>query len=223
MRREELIGVVQAALGPFLAEYGFLADQACVGDFVRAIPNGDQRVSPEVFRWPAETKWHVTFRLKVRLDAVERMLRDYGVRGGGKPDPCVSAVNRLIDNLYPKTITAFDWEVGGSDDIHAVAEDMAERLRTYALPFFDSLSDVEGLRKALEREDGNWPTPTAELRAALLVICLVLSREAAAIEAWLPRLRDSASRSKQARSRDQLGALVVALRKEFPDLLRDDL
>jgi hypothetical protein len=223
MSREELIRLVHDALAPLLAAYGFRAGQACTEDFVRAIPGGDQRISPEMFRWPSEKKWHVTFRLKVRLDAVERMLRDCGVRAGSKPDPCACAVNRLIDNLYPKTIGNFDWAVGGSEDVQAFKEAMADRLRTYALPFFDSLKDVEGLRKALEREDGNWPTPTAELRAALLLICLVLSGEAAAIEVWLPKLRETASRSKRATSRDQLEALVAALRRGFPDLLGSGL
>jgi len=148
MSREELTDLVLTVLGPPLAEHGFRTDRACAGDLLRTFQEGDQRISVEPFRWPSEVKWHVTFRLKVRFDPVERMLRDYKLRSGGKPDRCVSAINRLIDNLYPKTIGNFDWEVAGEEDVRFVANNMAERIRAYALPFFDSLSSIEQLRSA---------------------------------------------------------------------------
>lgn len=172
--RAEVLQCVAAELQPALQAHGFGTYRKGASEFCRRSQVKDERLAIDAFQWPSETLWHVTFRLKVRFAALEALRQRVEGPAGVAAKDAVT-VSKLIESLYPKDGTRWDWEIAGPGEAKAAASEMINRIEAYALPFFQGLVDEGALLRALEDSHGDWPVPTPLLRAkALLLSCAVV-------------------------------------------------
>lgn len=189
--------------------------------FLRQGPGRQDRVGFEIFKWPSAKVWNVTFRLKICFEGLERLLNELDPVGKGRHKPSCS-VTRLIDNLYPKNIESFDWQVAALEDLAAAVPMMQQRLKTFGLPFFGALPNLRALREALEPDSGEWPVPTPESRAAVLLACLALGGEDTVFNGWVERLRAQVAKTRGGFFQGRFEHIVAALIVRFPRLAAAD-
>lgn len=216
INRKLLVESAARALNDCLRARGFGKYLRAREEFVRNLDQRQDRLAIEVFKWANADEWNLTFRLKIRFEPIELL------RNG--PDAAADArhsttLTKLIDNLYPKTIDRFQWPISRADDVAAAAPEMKVRIDTYALPFFQRFRDLAAVRQAMESELGDWPVPTPQARAEVLLASLAMMGDAAGLSGWIPKLRRELATLQGGAYRDRLESFLARLSSAFPQLI----
>ncbi len=214
--RRALSEAVAEQLRDFLRAHGFAKFLKARDEFVRALEDRQDRLALDIFKWPNAGSWNATFRVKVRYEAIER-LRNAPNKSGDANHTCT--LNRLIDNLYPKNIDHFQWQLAGLEDVAAAAPEMKARISAYAFPFFERFRDLDAVRQAMASEVGDWPVPTVQARAEVLLSCLALTGDAAGLSRWIPKLRAELQTVQGGAYRQRFESFLSRLASAFPQLV----
>lgn len=215
IKKSELIEGIVDHLGPFLNDHGF-AWVKSDGDFVRKLRSKQDRLAPEAFRW-RQAPWHVTFRAKIRFGDLEVSCARYDPGVPSKPDRSACAVNQLVEGLYPKGIGDYRWRVDSEEDVAAAIPQMRQRLSDYALPFLDSLPDLEALAARLKEPGGLWPVPGGLKRALYLLTSLALLGDSEEFRRWQIELEREMEKRDEV-TRERFDGFQAALLEEHSDL-----
>lgn len=210
----DLMSMLVAGLGEKLETHGFVWVKK-FDDFVREQPRREERIGLDLYKWPGDDVSHVTFRLKVWFSELQEALSRLDPGRSSKPDKGVCSVNRLIDNLYPKDIDHFDWPILDGSDVEAALPEMFERLKEFGFAFFAALPDLESLSDVLKEPGGEWPTPTAELRAQLLLLCLGARGEKDEFRRWRDDLEQQVASLRGGYFSDRFRVFAKAAEKEY--------
>lgn len=143
-------GVIGAGLAPLLKEAGFKKQAR---NFRRAHNDHTDVINVQLFRYNDATHGRFTVNLGVYYPAIAGITEAFPVEGKPKEYDCT--VRQRIGFLL-EAGTDFWWEIDQSTDDADTAADLESAVAKYGLPWLDSLSDLNVVKRFARDNHGEF-------------------------------------------------------------------
>ena len=190
--KAQILAALVGALEPYLGPLGFKY-QKSQETFIRKEKDYDQRIVLNLDRRAGTNILFLMVGVSVRLKPIEDIINACKPGLPKRDLNWIPTATRLLFNLYPRDQEMDEWNLASEQDVSSYIDEIKDRIQRYGLPFLEKFKEVDELIACLESDTGDWPVPTEQQRAEVLVASYLFLRDRKKLQLAIPKLRRNLS------------------------------